>query len=210
MLFRKSLQTLLLLIISSSALAAPLLGQTPAQVEEILGKPLGDAKTLSGEVLAQIYCVGGLYLSDWYKPDGKTLTQMVPIKPVTVGPCSSDALSPISLYAHYQNGLLSMVAYTTRYQHTLDRGWGIFMDGLIADEGTTNLDYTALEDAQSQNLRTEKGFRYANSLSTQHFLPLEQSTMVGVAWYAPGVVADGEKNALNQFLLEQYSRLEGY
>ena len=208
--FKKLLQTLLVLSLPSSALATPLLGQTQAQVEEILGKPLGDAKNSSGEVLAQIYCVGGLYLSDWYKPDGKTLTQMVPIKPVTVGPCSSDSLSPISLYARYVGGVLSMAAYTTRYQHTLDRGWGIFMDGLIADEGTTNLDYTALEDLQSQNLRTEKGFRYVSGLSTQHFLPLEQSTMVGVAWYAPGVVADGEKNALNQFLLEQHKRLEGY
>jgi|GEM_PF-1927853 len=208
--FKKLLQTLLVLTLPSSALATPLLGQTQAQVEEILGKPLGDAKNSSGEVLAQVYCVGGLYLSDWYKPDGKTLTQMVPIKAVTVGPCSSDALSPISLYARYEKGVLSMAAYTTRYQHTLDRGWGIFMDGLIADEGTTNLDYTALEDLQSQNLRTEKGFRYTSGLSTQHFLPLEQSTMVGVAWYAPGVVADGEKNALNQFLLEQYVRLEGY
>ena len=200
----------LLFLLPSSALATPLLGQTLAQVEEILGKPLGDAKNSSGEVLAQVYCVGGLYLSDWYKPDGKTLTQMVPLKPVTVGPCSSDPLSPISLYARFEAGLLSMAAYTTRYQHTLDRGWGIFMDGLIADEDTTNLDYTALPDAQSQNLRIEKGFRYVNGLSTQHFLPLEQSTMVGVAWYAPGVVADGEKNALNQFLLEQYVRLEGY
>jgi len=200
----------LLFLIPSSALATPLLGQTPAQVEEILGKPLTDAKSSSGEVLAHVYCVGGLYLSDWYKPDGKTLTQMVPIKAVTVGPCSSDPLSPISLYARYVDGKLSMAAYTTRYQHTLDRGWGIFLDSLIADEGTTNLEYTALPDAQSQNLRTEKGFRYANDLSIQHFLPLEQSTMVGVAWYAPGVMADGEKNALNQFLLEQYVRLEGY
>ena len=197
-------------IFSSNTQAEPLLGQSPARVAEVLGEPLQAVHDSRGEVLAQVYCVGGLYLSDWYKSDLKTLTQMVPFKAFTVGPCSSDPLSPISLYARYEAGKLSMMAYTTRYQHTLDRGWGIFMDGLIADEETVNLEHTVIQDARGLELSTDRGFRYANGLSTQRVLPLEPSTMIGVAWYALGVVADGEKNTLTGFLLEQYRKLEGF
>jgi hypothetical protein len=187
--------------------AAPLLGIS----EKDLTLERGEAQFSASEM--KIYCVGGLYYSDFYKPDGKNLTLMTPLKAFTVGPCSSDPLSPISLYIRFEKGIAVQIGYMFPFQNTFDGGWIGFLDDLILDDDLKSLELKVLDpssldlnsDSSVLGLRFEPPKSYANRWTRQMFFPLEQSTFVGVVWTLTSAPPAG-RGVLPQVLLEQYER----
>ena len=190
----------------SASLAAPLLGMR----EKDMALERGEANFTA--VGLKIYCVGGLYYSDFYKPDGKNLTLMTPLKPFTVGPCSSDPLSPISLYVRFDKGIVVQIGYMFPFQNTFDGGWIGFLDDLILDDDLKSLEVKALDasrvaasslDSSVNKLRFESQKSYANRWTREQFFPLEQSTFVGVVWTLNSALLEG-REILPRVLLEQY------
>ncbi len=188
----------------SASLAAPLLGMR----EKDMALERGEAQFSAAEM--KIYCVGGLYYSDFYKPDGNNLTLMTPLKAFTVGPCASDPLSPISLYVRFDKGIVVQIGYMFPFQNTFDGGWIGFLDDLILDDDLKSLelkdlDASSLDASSVPNLRFESSKSYNNRWTRQQFFPLEQSTFVGIVWTLNSASQAG-RGDLPQVLLEQYER----
>jgi hypothetical protein len=190
-----------------SSQAAPLLGISEKDLTLERGEAQFNAAGMG------IYCVGGLYYSDFYKPDGKNLTLMTPLKAFTVGPCASDPLSPLSLYVRFDKGIAVQIGYMFPFQNTFDGGWIGFLDDLILDDDLKSLEGKAPDpsnldpksDSSAANLRFESKKSYANRWTREQFFPLEQSTFVGVVWTLNSAPQAG-RGVLPQILLEQYER----